>query len=77
MNGSTSAKNSKSETELFPNHKNEQEDKDDDIITITETIKLKRREYEVLKIICDTYRLYFRIRTRGSKICLPLGYTLC
>jgi hypothetical protein len=46
----------KSESEIFHNHGNKQEH-DDGIIRITETINLKREQYEVLKIICDTYRL--------------------
>jgi hypothetical protein len=55
MNNSTSAVTSKkSELEMSHIHSNKQED---DIITITEKIKLKREQYEVLKIICDTYRL--------------------
>jgi hypothetical protein len=52
---STSAVTSKSGSEVF-NHRNKQEG-DDDFVTITETIKLKMEQYEVLKIICDTYRL--------------------
>jgi hypothetical protein len=52
MNNSTSALTSK-ESEIPHNQSN----KPDDFITITETVKLKRRQYEVLKIICDTYRL--------------------
>jgi hypothetical protein len=53
MNNSTSALTSK-ESEIPHNQSNKQED--DDFITITENIKLKREQYEVLKIICDTYR---------------------
>jgi hypothetical protein len=55
MNNSTSAVTSKkSESEVSHGHSNKQED--DDIVTITETIKLKSRQYEVLKNICDVYR---------------------
>ena len=46
---------SKSESEISSNHNNKQ----DDIITITEKIKLKKDQYEVLKIICDTYQTSF------------------
>jgi hypothetical protein len=53
---STSAVTSKSGSEVF-NHRNKQEG-DDDFVTITQRIKLKRTQYEVLKIICDTYGLY-------------------
>jgi hypothetical protein len=53
MNNSTSAVSSKkSESEIFPNHSNKQ----DDFITITEKITLRKKQYEVLKVICDTYR---------------------
>jgi DNA-binding winged helix-turn-helix (wHTH) protein len=45
----------KPESEIFSNHSNKQED--GDIITITEKINLKKRQYKVLKIICDTYSL--------------------
>jgi hypothetical protein len=53
MSNSTSSVAFKSESEISHIHRNKQ---NEDIITITETIKLKRRQYEVLKIICDTYR---------------------
>jgi hypothetical protein len=33
--------------------------KENDIITLTEKIKLKKEQYEVLKIICDTYQSSF------------------
>jgi hypothetical protein len=56
MNNSTSAVTSKkSESEISHSHSNKQEE-DDDLITITENIKLKMEQYEVLKIICDIYR---------------------
>jgi hypothetical protein len=55
-NSSTSAVTSKkSESEISHNQSNKQVD--DDLITITETISLKRRQYKVLKIISDTHRL--------------------
>jgi hypothetical protein len=54
-NSSTSAVTSKKpESEISHIHRNKQ---NEDIITITETIKLKTRQHEVLKVICDTYRL--------------------
>lgn len=33
--------------------------KQNDIITLTEKIKLKKDQYEVLKMICDTYQTSF------------------
>jgi hypothetical protein len=42
---------SKTESEIPPGHNNKQ----DEFITISEKIKLKKDQYEVLKIICDTY----------------------
>src|SRR6266496_6018642 len=52
MNNITSALTSKSESEISHTHSNKQ----DDFITITEKIKLRKDQYEVLKIICDTYQ---------------------
>ena len=52
MNNITSAMASKSESEISHTHSNKQ----DDFITITEKIKLRKDQYEVLKIICDTYQ---------------------
>jgi hypothetical protein len=52
MNNITSALTSKSESEISHTHSNKQ----DDFITISEKIKLKKDQYEVLKIICDTYQ---------------------
>ena len=46
---------SKSESEISHTNSN----KKDDSITITEKIKLKKDQYEVLKIICDTYQTSF------------------
>ena len=51
MNNITKTLSSKSESEI--SHTNSA--KKDDFITITEKIKLKKDQYEVLKIICDTY----------------------
>src|ERR671911_695154 len=47
---------SKPESEISRNNLN---NKKDDFITITEKIKLKKDQYEVLKIICDTYQISF------------------
>ncbi len=33
--------------------------KENDLITLTEKIKLKKDQYQVLKIICDTYETSF------------------
>src|SRR5438067_10707387 len=55
MNNITSALSSKSEFESSNPHSNKQ----DDFITITEKIKLKKDQYEILKIICDTYQSSF------------------
>jgi hypothetical protein len=46
---------SKSESEISHIDSN----KKDDFVTITEKIKLKKDQYEVLKIICDTYQTSF------------------
>jgi hypothetical protein len=61
-NSSTSVLTSKKlESKISHSHSNKQEEEDDDIITITETIKLKRIQYEVLKIICDTLGSLYHI----------------
>jgi hypothetical protein len=52
MNNVTKILSSKSESEISHTNSN----KKDDLITITEKIKLKKDQYEVLKIICDTYQ---------------------
>lgn len=52
MNNIRSEMSSKSESEISHTHS----DKQDDFITISEKIKLKKDQYEVLKIICDTYQ---------------------
>ena len=52
MNNITSALTSKSESEISPAHNNKQ----DDFITISEKIRLKKDQYEILKIICNTYQ---------------------
>jgi hypothetical protein len=54
MYSSTSALTSKSESEI-----SSLSNKQDEFITITEKIKLKKDQYEVLRIICDTYRSSF------------------
>jgi hypothetical protein len=51
MNNVTKTLSFKSESEISHTYNN----KKDDFITITEKIKLKKDQYEVLKIICDTY----------------------
>jgi hypothetical protein len=51
MNNITKTLSSKSESGMSHTNSN----KEDDFITITEKIKLKKDQYEVLKIICDTY----------------------
>ena len=55
MNNITKTLSSKSESEI--SHTNSA--KKDDFITITEKIKLKKDQYEVMKIICDTYQTSF------------------
>jgi hypothetical protein len=64
MNNITSAMASKSESEISHNHNN----KKDDFVTITEKIKLKKDQYEVLKIICDTYQTSFSEYTQEALI---------
>jgi hypothetical protein len=53
MNNITKTLSSKSESEskISPTHNTKQ----DELITISEKIKLKKEQYEFLKIICDTY----------------------
>jgi hypothetical protein len=53
MNSVTKTLSSKSEAEIPHTNSN----KEEDFITITEKIKLKKDQYEVLKIICDTYEI--------------------
>ena len=55
MNNVTKTLSSKSEAEVSHTNSNKKED----FITITEKIKLKKDQYEVLKIICDTYQTSF------------------
>ena len=55
MNNVTKILSSKSESEISHTNSN----KKDDFITITEKIKLKKDQYEVLKIICNTYQTSF------------------
>jgi hypothetical protein len=55
MNNITSALPSKSDSGISHTHSNKQ----DDFVTITEKIKLKKDQYEVLKIICNTYQTSF------------------
>jgi|SRR6266496_4802906 len=64
MNNITSALTSKSESEISHTHSNKQ----DDFITVTEKIKLKKDQYEVLKIICDTYHTSFSEYTQEALI---------
>ena len=45
----------KSQSEISSNCRTKQ----DEIITLTEKIKLRKDQYEVLKIICDTYQTSF------------------
>jgi hypothetical protein len=52
MSNVTKTLSSKSEAETSHTNSNKKED----FITITEKIKLKKDQYEVLKIICDTYQ---------------------
>jgi hypothetical protein len=51
MNNITKTLSSKPNSEISHNNSN----KEYDFITITEKIKLKKNQYEVLKIICDPY----------------------
>jgi hypothetical protein len=53
MNNITKTLSSKSESEISHPNSNKQ----DNFITLTEKIKLKKDQYEVLKIICDTYQM--------------------
>jgi hypothetical protein len=39
-----------------PKVNNNSNNKENDVITLTEKIKLKKDQYEVLKVICDTYQ---------------------
>jgi hypothetical protein len=55
INNVTKILSSKSESEISHTNSN----KKDDFITITEKIKLKKDQYEVLKIVCDTYQTSF------------------
>jgi hypothetical protein len=55
MNSVSKTLSSKSEAEIPYTNSN----KEEDFITITEKIKLKKDQYEVLKIICDTYQTSF------------------
>jgi len=55
MSNVTKILSSKSESEISHTNSN----KKDDFITITEKIKLKKDQYEVLKIICNTYQTSF------------------
>jgi len=52
MSNVTKTLSSKSEAETSHTNSNKKED----FITITEKIKLKQDQHEVLKIICDTYK---------------------
>jgi K319-like protein len=52
MSNVTKTLSSKSEAEISHTNSNNKED----FITITEKIKLKKDQYEVLKVICDTYQ---------------------
>ena len=55
---------SKSESEVSSTNNNKQ----DKFITITEKIKLKKDQYEVLKIICDMYQTSFPQYTQEALI---------
>ena len=43
-------------TSTTPSKPSNNGDKENDIITLTEKIKLKQDQYKVLKIICNTYQ---------------------
>jgi hypothetical protein len=58
MNGSSSSSLS-SATQSKVDNSNGDSNKENDIITLTEKIKLKKDQYEVLKMICDTYQTSF------------------
>jgi hypothetical protein len=58
MNGSSSSSLS-STTQSKVDNSNGDSNKENDIITLTEKIKLKKDQYEVLKMICDTYQTSF------------------
>jgi hypothetical protein len=57
MNNITKTLSSKpeSESEISTTHNNKQ----DELITISEKIKIKKDQYKFLKIICDTYQISF------------------
>jgi hypothetical protein len=55
MNNITKTLSSKSESEISLTYNNKQ----DYFITITEKIKLRKDQYEVLKMICDIYYTSF------------------
>jgi hypothetical protein len=48
-----------STTQSKVDNSNGDSNKENDIITLTEKIKLKKDQYEVLKMICDTYQTSF------------------
>jgi hypothetical protein len=58
MNSSSSSSLS-SATQSKADNSNCDANKENDIITLTEKIKLKKDQYEVLKMICDTYQTSF------------------
>ena len=58
MNSSSSSSLS-SATQSKAHNSNGDANKENDIITLTEKIKLKKDQYEVLKMICDTYQTSF------------------
>jgi hypothetical protein len=58
MNSSSSSSLS-STTQSKADNSNGDANKENDIITLTEKIKLKKDQYEVLKMICDTYQTSF------------------
>ena len=57
MNGSSSSLSSTTQSKV--DNSNGDSNKENDIITLTEKIKLKKDQYEVLKMICDTYQTSF------------------
>jgi hypothetical protein len=72
MNGSSSSSLS-STTQSKADNSNGDSNKENDIITLTEKIKLKKDQYEVLKMICDTYQTSFS-QYIGEAIIEAMGF---
>jgi hypothetical protein len=57
LNGSSSSLSSTTQSKV--DNSNGDSNEENYIITLTEKIKLKKDQYEVLKMICDTYQTSF------------------